>query len=793
MDLSQTKLKKNEWDALEVPIIGREFDIISLIYKGGDDINESIKNTKSLIEFIKINTNIEGFHIYLFEKYFKPICNKIQKKNSHFQYNFKDNEKKGKKELKKCSLIRLNNFNKKIKQHKEILFEFIILSVLRNLIKKEEKYKYVYVLNYVLNLKVLHFNTFVLEYAQYTLKYFSSKISKSEYVNNYSAILKTLRKYEIFNSIKLFEHQKNIITTCKKKGPKLIMYQAPTGTGKTLTPLGLVKNNKIIFVCAAKHIGLQLAKSCISLEIPIAIAFGCKDPSDIRLHYFAAKETVRNTRTGGIWRVDNSVGDNVEIIISDIQSYLCAMYYMCAFNKKEDIIWYWDEPTISLDQEDHEFHSILQKNWKDNIIPNVVLSSATLPKDYELTNFIMGFNLRFPGMKIYNVISNDYTKTIPIIDSNGYAVLPHNVFENFKEMKECVKHIEEYKTLLRHFDIEKICEFIIFIHKKKLIKSIYSYDNYFSDISSINTNSLKEYYLFALKKLSKVYDEIYEFFKNKKKKTYESCIKITTQDAHTLTDGPTIFITNNVKRISMIYLKVSNISSENLKLLFNVIRENSVFIDELDNVTKEEQERIEKLGSNFNEKDHSKVGGAEFKFQQIYEKKVKFLKEKLKKVELPPVYVPNKIEHQKKWGKLNNDAFTSDIDEETVEKIMFLNIKDEWKILLMMGIGVFCENNCVEYNEIMKKLAQQQKLYLIIASSDYIYGTNYQFCHGYLSKDLGNISQEKMIQAFGRVGRSNLQKTYTIRLRNDDLIKKLFTKQENKPEVINMNRLFIED
>ena len=40
----------------------------------------------------------------------------------------------------------------------------------------------------------------------------------------------------------------------------------------------------------------------------------------------------------------------------------------------------------------------------------------------------------------------------------------------------------------------------------------------------------------------------------------------------------------------------------------------------------------------------------------------------------------------------------------------------------------------------MKKLAQNQKLYLIIASSDYIYGTNYQFCHGYLSKDLGNIN-----------------------------------------------------
>ena len=94
-----------------------------------------------------------------------------------------------------------------------------------------------------------------------------------------------------------------------RKGAKLILYQAPTGTGKTMSPVGLSKGNKIIFTCAAKHIGLQLAKALISMEIPIAIAFGCIDSGDIRLHYFAAKDYVKNRRTGGIFRVDNSVGD----------------------------------------------------------------------------------------------------------------------------------------------------------------------------------------------------------------------------------------------------------------------------------------------------------------------------------------------------------------------------------------------------------------------------------------------------------------------------------------------------
>jgi hypothetical protein len=89
----------------------------------------------------------------------------------------------------------------------------------------------------------------------------------------------------------------------------------------------------------------------------------------------------------------------------------------------------------------------------------------------------------------------------------------------------------------------------------------------------------------------------------------------------------------------------------------------------------------------------------------------------------------------------------------------------------------------------MKRLADEQKLYMIIASSDYIYGTNYQFCHGYLSKDL-TLTQEKIIQAMGRIGRNNIQRTYTVRFRDDAQILKLFTSETEKPEIKNMNILF---
>ena len=235
----------------------------------------------------------------------------------------------------------------------------------------------------------------------------------------------------------------------------MILYQAPTGTGKTMSPVGLTKGNRVIFTCAAKHIGLQLAKSCISINIPIAIAFGCRDAGDIRLHYFAAKDYVKNRRTGGIFRVNNEVGDKVEIIITDIQSYLPAMNYMLAFNEPENLIWYWDEPTITLDYDDHEFHPILSRNWNQNEIPNIVLSSATLPNMDEIMPMTANFKQKFQTNNVEEIVSYECKKSIPILNATGQVIMPHLVYENFKDLRKCARHIENNKTILRHIDVEQ--------------------------------------------------------------------------------------------------------------------------------------------------------------------------------------------------------------------------------------------------------------------------------------------------------------------------------------------------
>jgi hypothetical protein len=102
------------------------------------------------------------------------------------------------------------------------------------------------------------------------------------------------------------------------------------------------------------------------------------------------------------------------------------------------------------------------------------------------------------------------------------------------------------------------------------------------------------------------------------------------------------------------------------------------------------------------------------------------------------------------------------------------------------------EKQFTAYMEIMKKLADEQKLFLIVAAMEFIWGLNQQFCHGYIGKGCVNGSPEKLLQALGRVGRGNLQQTYTVRFRDPDseIFPKLFLPSVEKREAIQMTVLF---
>ena len=838
----QTKLSREEWNSIEVPSSEEEKRILNLITAGFADVNISRNPTLSLIQYMKMPATPQ-FDAYLYKQYFETLLGELcEKYGVCREAPSASASALAKKEkelvLKKADLIRFENTQKHIEENKHTLFEYILLGLFEKFLvglKKSTTQKngkhwmfYYYTIHKLLEYKVEGCNrelrsqlgsllakTVVLneEILRQMVYKADQLIEKNDYLLKYA-------------DETLYDHQKQLFTLCKQPDPKLVLYIAPTGTGKTMSPLGLAEKYRVIFVCAARHVGLALAKAAISIHKKIAFAFGCQDAEDIRLHYYAAKDYTLNTKSGGIGKVDNSQGQKVEIIISDVQSYLPAMLYMLAFNPKENIILYWDEPTITMDYATHELHDLIKKNWQQNLIPNIVLSSATLPQRHEIIETINDFSARFANGAVHEIISYDCKKTIPLINREGYVEMPHYLFSEPAKIASAVEHCRQQKTLLRYMDLSAAIHFIKVVEEEVtasevtasaetdggalLLNNRYRVANHFTDLSTITMYNVKMFYLNLLGNIQPaMWTRLQQKFITQRKPRYTSTVNIVTTDAHTLTDGPTIFLAEDVSKIAQFYIQSATIPEHITKEIMSKIQFNRDINEKVDLMERDLEDAMAK--ENKNDGVSSNAAGAKSKGKKTKESKkssnddrlspelkqkkqeVEELKKMMKMVMLNPVYVPNTTDHLYKHaaGKPHESAFTCEVSEETVKAIMHItDIADYWKLLLMMGIGVFAAHKSTQYVELMKRLAQEHKLYMIIASTDYIYGTNYQMCHGYIGKDLGQMSQEKCIQTMGRVGRNKLQQDYSVRFRDNELLYKLFQREENKPEVVSMNRLF---
>jgi len=799
MDLNQQRLNKTEWDTTEIPVSNNEKEILNLIINGYDNVNITYNKNNSMMNFLSLDPT-ENIMNHLYKEYFQPIISKL---NTKYDFEFSDVDPIKIHKLSSIERLKLDNINKTIKEKMDKIFEYHLLTVADMVMKYFYKdnivkfNKYYYTLHHLMRLSITNINNRVRNFIEAILTDYYVELNREQMFLQTSDLIEKNEQLVIFQDYKLYEHQKQLFTICKNPKPKLVLYIAPTGTGKTLSPLGLANSHKIIFLCAARHVGLALAKSAISMGKKIAFAFGCNDVSDIRLHYFAAKDYVKHNKTGkdikyrdGTKKVDNSVGDNVEIMICDIKSYLCAMYYMNAFNKKEDMIMYWDEPTISMDYSEHEFHEYISEIWQKNVISNIILSSATLPHQEDLQDTITDFTARFDDSRIYNIVSHDCNKSIPLININNQIEMPHLKFENYTDLHECAIHCNTYRTMLRYFDLNEIVKFIYYIDTQDSVSDErYKIATKYENLTDMTMNNIKIHYLELLQKLTpEQWPSIYEHFQSLRKIKYESNIHIATKDAHTLVDGPSIFLADDVEKISRFVLQSIKIPEVVINNMMEAMDHNDKVLEVL---KKKEMALEDSLGDEV-EKEHKMTRDALTPEQKKLRSEIDGLHKIVKTIALDEVYMPNKLNHLRKWTEKTviDREFSCDIDPNDVERIMLMEVKSTWKILLLMGIGVFTNNHDNNYTEIMKQLAQQQKLYMIIASSDYIYGTNYQFCHGYISKDLTNMTQEKTIQAMGRIGRNQVNKEYSIRFRDDELLNKIFKDAEIRPEVDNMNRLF---
>ena len=856
MDLTQSKLSKKEWETIEAPISNDERKILKMIISGYDDVNIHSNNNLSMFSFVKIDITPET-EIYLYQTYFSETIKTIILKyySDPSSILLPTVEGSSLKRLKSADMIRLNNLENNITQNKQNIFEFLLIELASNLLKhlKKKQNEYAFYLYTLIQLKkssIHNINKYVTEFVDNVIELSSANTSISNIIQNSYEFIEKNNYLLAYEDLTLFSHQKELFSICKNniEKPKLILYTAPTGTGKTLSPIGLSNKFRIIFVCVARHVGLALAKSAVSMEKKVAFAFGCETASDIRLHYFAAANYVKHHRSGAIAKVDNSEGSKVEIMICDVQSYLTAMYYMLSFNDVNNIITYWDEPTITMDYKEHDLHKIIKRNWSENKIPKLVLSCATLPKEHEIMDVIADFRSKFEDAEIHNVTSFDCKKSIPILNKDSYSVLPHTLNVDYTDLIKCVDYCNDNKTLLRYFDLREIIRFIEYVNKNQFTDDRYNIDNYFSNISEITMNSLKCYYLTLLKHIiPEKWSIIYEYMKNTQLKKFSDNNKITksksmenngsnhqtnsnvlsrtvsmsstqpsgvkpsassgtgilltTNDAHTLTDGPTIFLCEDVKKIGSFYIQQSNISASVFQTILSKITKNNEIaqkIEKLESIITEKQNKSSNNDDGDKPEKSNKDGNDDRMSKEVQKmmEDINNLRREIRIISLNPMYIPNTIPHQNIWtqnGIVYDNAFLPTIDEDTTKSIMALDIDNNLKVLLLLGIGMFMDKPHIQYMEIMKKLADTQKLFIIIASSDYIYGTNYQFCHGVIGKDLTNMTQQKTLQSMGRIGRNKIQQDYTVRFRDDEMIKCLFKTPEYNIEAENMIKLFTSD
>ena len=838
MDLSQKKLTKAEWLNVEIPVVESEKLVLDLISNGYSNPDIRSNNTQSLLTSMKLGS-IPNIHEYIYTTYFAEIIRDFHKTYNSILGEYVNPVSAKQKSLKKGEIIRINNTDSKMKTIKHQTFEYILLNFCKELLKSRKADTsdyafYLYTLMQILKNQILNVNTYILNFIDNLIASTISTLSMHDVLSKSYEFIEKNPHILKYADLELFNHQKDIFRLFSNEPSqgKLVLYTAPTGTGKTLTPVGLSHGHRIIFICAARHIGLALAKSAISVDKRIAIAFGCDDASDIRLHYYAASDYTRNKRSGGIGKVNNLIGDKVQIMICDVKSYIIAMEYMLSFSADKekpdkDIITYWDEPTISMDYETHQLHEQIQHNWRENKISKVVLSCATLPKEDEIEDVLANYRGKFANAEIRTINSYDCRKSISLLNSQGKSVLPHLLYEDYGDLQTCIAHCNRNKSLLRYFDLVEVVKFIQLVHAvPEAIPADFHMQHYFQHgIISITMNSLKIYYLELLGVLSQekwmdIHSQLCssqtgKFDAGGKKKLSKETapkpdnlkgVRITTNDAHTLTDGPTIYLVEDVELMAKFYVSQSNIPDLSLQSLMKTIERNNVVqkkITLLENDVEEKMRKLETVDSGASMGKNGKGGKKTDKklnrdndsseFRKIYQQ-LDTLRQQIEIANLDSRYIPNTTNHQNVWtnGSIVKNAFSPNIDDESVKEIMMLDVTNVQKVLLLMGIGMFLreENANPRYLEIMKKLAYQQHLYLILASSDYIYGTNYQFCHGFVGKDLGEMTQQKTIQALGRIGRNQTQQEYTVRFRNNVMLTQLFHPPTESREAIVMSRLF---
>jgi hypothetical protein len=773
----QVKLTRDEWVGLEVPLPPDEIAILKMMTQGWQDPDVCTNPRRSILDATKLGS-LSAPHEFVYSQFLaKRVA--VVAKALGIPPPEPVQEGKGRKnktKLTSADEIRLGNIDLKSLAARNDIWDLALLGFLEDMTSRPTPVRY-YTLARALEARVDGTNTHLLEFATRALQQLRTRVSVRDMVADIEPASELNPLLQTFANRVLYKHQRDLIAALKREGPKLVLYQAPTGTGKTLSPLA-IEEYKVIFVCASKHVGMQLARAAISIQKRIAVAFGCRDGGDIRLHYYAVSECTRRRRTGAIGKVDHTQGQKVDLIITDATSYLPAMHYMRTFNDINKLLVYWDEPTIAMDKPADELHDIIRRSWKENAVPNMVLSSATLPPPSHLPRFVdaMQSKFRIPDDNIITISNYECARTVPVLLKSGHVAMPHNTAETMGELKMMVEQCSSRATLLRHIDLGVAARCLL------EASAICPCLEQFERIEDVTPEAVKRAYLRWLVPVAEEIGIARVRALADEGRRYTGGVNLGAGDAASITYGPVLYLATDTEKVARYIIGNANPPASIIESLVEQVDLNA-----------ETMQQIERLEKDLADRRDGGVGGDdsddEFEHGGGIAQKLATMRQKLGELRLPDREVPNTAEHQRRYHHtVDEEAFQGSVPAHHLEKVLRLDVANWKKMLLMMGIGVFGES-CPTYRELMSRMASQRELFCVIAGSDYVYGTNYQFCHGYIGKDLSQIPVEKLYQALGRVGRGRQAGQYSWRLRDDSLAKRVFCPDTRLTEARRMDKL----
>lgn len=560
-------------------------------------------------------------------------------------------------------------------------------------------------------------------------------------------------KYLNINSIKPYKSQVQVLAgmidanNSETSNGFLCLLKTLTGEGKTSLIISLAnivnkilasrrinagsKDMEIIFCCNDRlnTVSYQVGQYAYGMTIPFGMA-----------------SEIEKTNKAGLKYKDVHINNNNNckrakrlLIIADIVS--TGRLLEKALRKNKDYVLFFDEPTSFLDENNLEAIVHLTNIFK-YLPPNVIFSSATLPKVEEIAEFTKYFNTKYPEAKIMSVESSKVKIGCQVNDLNGKLFIPNTgiVYEHVMDiLMNKLTETSFVKKLYTPYVVSLLWNNIEKLIKTEQITSedVENFRVKFGNPCNLNQEAVQDCAINYLGKISK-------------SKNSELISQFNTySDSDTIIEEPIDFnklIKYKEYRFKTQTLIITKDPINFVKTYFGKVFED-IFV-------KSQKRSKDKSGKSFES------------FYDIfldYEKQRTIYEEKLEEINMG-------TDEQRIRNQETIDRFKPIFNFERKnilnvtyypEKIDCADLDKEDNLLLVglaLGVGIYSPTTTSDkYKKEVLNLANEGKLAYIIADTDIAYGTNYAIEHiiiddtCFTGTNAHSIST--LFQVIGRAGR----------------------------------------